>query len=115
MNDFTRSFLLLFSGPIVWAGHFLAIYTVNGIACARPEAQAAWLGMPASLWLIAGLSLLAIAAIAWVIFHLRSHGGREGDQDHARFIRKIGTLAGVLAIGAIVVETVPVFIVPMCG
>lgn len=115
MTNFTRSFLLMFSGPIIWAAHFLAVYTVNGIACARPDAQPAWLGANAALWFILGLSALAIAAIAWMILHVRATRTGDAAPDPARFMRATSVMAGLLAIGAIVAETVPVFIVPMCG
>lgn len=34
-RTFTRTALLLLSGPLIWAGHFLLIYVATGVICAR--------------------------------------------------------------------------------
>lgn len=111
---FTRSFLTMFSGPILWAIHFLFIYGFNGIMCARPALQREWAGLSLSGWAIvlaSGAALLAIGLIslgAW-----RSRTGT--DAANKDFERWMTAGLGLLSAFAIVLEAIPVFLVPQCG
>ena len=42
--------LLLIAGPVIWLAHYLFIYTVNAVACARSALAGTWMGLPASSW-----------------------------------------------------------------
>lgn len=109
---FTRSFLRLFSAPIIWAVHFLAVYTITGIACARPQLQRQWLGIDAVVLGICVASAVAIAAIC--VLHLRDWRRRlrYGKTD---FTHWTASSLGLLSVVAIFWETIPVFLVPVCG
>lgn len=109
-STFTHDFLLLFSGPLIWAVHFVAIYSFNGILCARTAAQASWLGVGIATWGIGGAGILAIAAIAACLAV-----EPRGAPDSHGFVRWVTIGLGWLAIVAIVWETLPVFLVPACG
>lgn len=111
LSTFTHDFLLLFSGPLVWAVHFLAIYGFIGVVCARGAAGVSWLGIGIGTWGVAGAGLLAIAAIA-ASFALQP---RHAAPDNRRFVRWITVRLGLLAMVAIAWETVTVFLVPVCG
>jgi hypothetical protein len=109
--SFTRDFLRLFSGPIIWAIHFLTIYGFTGVLCARPALRDTWLGISVFSWGIGAATSVAIAAL--IFLHSRDWrnilAGRKSD-----FIHLTASGLGLLSIVAIVWETVPVFIVPAC-
>jgi hypothetical protein len=111
-STFTRRFLRLFSAPIIWAVHFLAVYTITGIFCARPHLQGQWLGIDAIVLGICVASAAAIAAIC--LLHQRDWRKclRSGKTD---FTHWTASSLGLLSIIAILWETIPVFIVPLCG
>lgn len=111
-STFTRSFLLLFSGAIVWAVHFAVIYGVTGMMCARPAMRGEWLGVGIVAWCVGLASLIAVAALA--VLHSGSWRrwlqGRE-----ISFERKTAASVALFAILAIIWETLPVAMVPECG
>lgn len=109
---FTRTFLIMFSGPLIWAAHFLFIYVLNGIVCARPAAQVEWLGIGAASWGINAATIVAIGTIAAI--HLRIQA-RKTEADNPDFIAWIAAALSLLSIVAILWETLPVFLVPACG
>lgn len=95
-----KTALFLSSGVIVWALHFAAIYGFTALACARGSGA---LVVPA----IAALSGVAVvAALAIVVAGLRRRHEFEGWLAAA--------LAG-FALLAIVYESLPAAIVPVCG
>jgi hypothetical protein len=111
--SFARDFLRLFSGPIIWAVHFLSIYGFTGVLCARPPLQeAAWMGISIFAWGIGAATILAIAAVAFLHFRDWRAGLTSRRSD---FLHLTASGLGILSIVAIIWETVPVFIVPPCG
>lgn len=110
VSPFTRAFLLMFAGPLIWAAHFLAVYVLAALACARNFAHVEWLGGGVTQWGIALLTLAAIAAIAAIIL-LR--GRRDGQS--ARFVHWTTLTLGLLSVLAIVWEAMPAYLVPTCG
>ncbi|RIJ05159.1 hypothetical protein DXK93_05455 [Achromobacter sp. K91] len=104
--------LLLVAGPVIWLAHYLLIYAVNAIACAR-HAQADFaLGLPASSWIILAASALAVAAMAAVCRHQRGRVRQHGlPQFHARLTGMLCALSAV----AIAWEILPVFSASPCG
>lgn len=107
---FTRASLLMFAGPLVWAVHFLFIYGFVGILCARPAAQAAWFGIGVAVWIISFATLAALGVILLVYLHEKRNAANR-----APFIRWLSGALGGLSSIAIVWETVPVFVVQVCG
>lgn len=110
LSPFTHDILLLFAGPLVWALHFVAIYGLTGVACARPGAAGPWLGLPAAGWAVVGLGLVAAAVLAAC---LRAQPG-SASPDNRRFLRWTGSALIGLALLAIAWETLAVFLVPGC-
>ena len=92
--------LRIASGAIVWTLHFTVLYGFTALACVRGLAGA----VP---WVAGGATLLALGAL--VLITLR-HFGRRGEFNAWLTL----ALAG-LALVAVVYETVPVFIVPICA
>ncbi|HYD80294.1 MAG TPA: hypothetical protein VEC06_10835 [Paucimonas sp.] len=120
LSPFTRDFLLMFSGPLIWAAHLLAIYVLAALACARGFAHVEWLGIGVvPLW-IGILSVAALAGIAGIAIILCRTNDRlqdrrddaAGSQDFMRWTTL--TLAGISAV-AIVWEAAPAYMVPVCG
>jgi hypothetical protein len=107
---FAHDILLLFAGPIVWAVHFLGIYALTGIACARPGVAAGWLGLAWEGWAIVLAGITAAAVLALTLL-LRS---RSGDAQNRGFVQWTSRALAALAVLAIAWETLSVFLVPAC-
>lgn len=110
-TSFTRNALRLCAGPLIWAAHFLGIYGLTGVVCARPDAQVAWLGSSILVWGVGAASVAALVAIA----ALQWRAGRQQASDDSGFIRWTAAALSVLSSIAIVWETMPVFLVSACG
>lgn len=106
--SFTRVFLLMLSGPLVWAGHFLFVYGVTGVMCARPAMLDASMGP----WIVGSASLVCIAAIVAILVGMRKSVPRAGEPG---FVPAMTCMLALLSVLAIVWETLPAFIVPICG
>lgn len=103
LSAFTRQLLLLFTGPIAWALHFVGSYALVGVVCARADG-ATWLA-PALL----GASLATCAAIGAIL--LRAGPCAEGT---GSFVLRVGRGLGWLSVTAILWETAAVYLVPAC-
>jgi hypothetical protein len=84
----------------IWALHFIAVYGVTGLACAR--------GLPQAVpWAIGAATLLALGALALLVWiSLKNLGA---------FANWMTVAMAALALLAILWETVPVFLVPACA
>ncbi|MNX43745.1 hypothetical protein D3C86_742060 [compost metagenome] len=113
-TPFGTDLMFLIAGPAIWMAHFLAIYIVNALGCARPRSALALpaLGLPLSSWLILAGTALALAAMAII-------AARQAER-----VRKFGLdtfhlwLTGALCLLsalAVIWQTVPVFLVAACG
>ncbi len=97
--------LWMAGGAIIWAAHFMAVYGYTAIVCARGLAQS--LGAGAIAWTITLMTALAAVAAAAL---LRS-AVRQGARDFHHWMR--AAVAG-LALLAIVLQTLPAWMVPPC-
>lgn len=114
VSPFTRTFLLIFSGPLIWAVHFLAIYVFVALACARQFADVVWLGAGVAQWAVGMLTLAGVGSVAAVIVLYDRRHDQPG-RDAADFVRWTTFTLGALSIGAMVWEAVPAYLVPVCG
>ena len=110
-SPFTHDFLLLFAGPVVWAVHFLVLYGITGLLCARPAQREALLGVDLAAWGLVVLAVIACAAIVGALM-LRP---RDPAAPHGRIIRSLSRGLGLLALVAIAWETLALLLVPFCG
>ncbi|WKK19320.1 hypothetical protein QQL45_08415 [Achromobacter insolitus] len=104
--------LYLVAGPVIWLAHYLLIYPINAIACARHVLTDLWWGLPASSWIILAASLLALAGMAVIALHQYRRVRRHGLPPFH------GGLTGMLCLlsaAAVAWETSAVFIAPPCG
>lgn len=110
-GNFARTFSFMLAGPIIWAVHFLFIYSVNGVNCARPGLSGTWMEAPVPVWIIVAASVLALVAMAAAFLFRRSSmpptAGRE-------FIPWLAAGLSLLSALAVVWETLPVLLVPAC-
>ena len=111
-NSFSRSLLFMLAAPLIWAAHFLFIYSVNGIACARPALMHAWAGIPISSWIILGASLLALAAMAAIYVRGRTQTPATNDPG---FLPWVAGMLALLSAVAVIWETMPVLLLPACS
>lgn len=107
----THDLLLLFAGPLVWAAHFVLIYGLNGVVCARPGSAARWAGLAWEAWAIAGAGVLAAAVLA----ACAAARPRSASEHSRRFVRWTSLALLALALLAIAWETLAVFLVPACS
>lgn len=107
----THDLLLLLAGPIVWAVHFIAIYGLNGVVCARRGSAGQWAGMAWEAWAIVAAGVVAVALLAaWTAARPRSEG-----EHSRRFVRWTSLALSALAVLAIAWESLAVFLVPACS
>lgn len=118
-SGFVAKFTFLLSGLIVWAVHFLFVYGVNGIACARPQlgpdVQAGSF-VPATVLVATAFCVAATCGIALVA--LKDYGpgiSAEEDASLREFWRfTTATNAGLAAI-AILWTAVPALFIRPCS
>jgi len=111
---FGTDLLFLIAGPSIWMLHFLAIYVVNALGCARPHAALAQsaFGLPLSSWLILAGTALALAAMAIVTARQAGRVRKFGlDTFHLWLTGALCLLSAL----AVIWQTVPVFLVAACG
>jgi hypothetical protein len=112
----TLTMLYMTAGLTIWALRFVAAYAFTAIACSRGwEAAGERVGAVsigvAALSLIAALGCAAIAACAFVAMRAAPAGQTEENQ---RFIHYVAASVALLALVAILWETAPLVIVPIC-
>lgn len=113
-SRFGRSILKMFSAALIWAVHFAVIYSFTALACARGFSDLEWLGVGMVTWVIGTATSIAIAALAVII--KRTLGAvRTTPSNTARFMHWMTAAIGGLALVAIVLEALPVLVVPACN
>jgi hypothetical protein len=92
--------LWIAAGIAIWALHFAAAYGFTALACAR--------GWEAAVpWVVGGATLAAVGAIALLTLALWPR--------RAHFIEWMAIAVAALALVAILLEAVPVMMVPPCA
>jgi hypothetical protein len=84
----------------VWALHFVAVYGVTGLACARGLPQT----VPWAIGIATAVALGALAFLIWISW-----------KNLAAFANWMTAAVAALALLAILWETVPLFLVPACA
>jgi len=104
----------LLAGPLIWSAHYLFIYAVNALRCARSPAllSGMWLGFSGAAWMIVMSSLLALIAMGWVV--VRQYR-RKASAGEPAFHARLTTMLCLLSAMAVVWQTLPVFMVSACG
>ena len=108
-SRFVRAATMSSAGAVVWAAHFVVIYGYTGLACARrfePWGKSLVALVP---WVVATATLIACAAAVMLIVRtLRADAPMD-------FTHWIGAGVASLALLAMLLEAVPVLLLPACG
>lgn len=108
----------LWVAPIVWAVHFLAIYAVTALACARHGAVGGGMaiGIGGVSWVIGGLTLVAVAVLV-ATMRVSWRGGRPASPvpEPDGFVHWLTTACCSVALLGVLWEALPVIWVPVCG
>ncbi len=115
--------LLRLSAPLaVWALHFVAIYSLQGLACSRGLWRAPWMGLELVTWVLWGITVAALGAIvagglpAWRAWtRLRADPDGRADTVRARFLHALAALCALIATIGVVFTVVPVALLPTCA
>jgi hypothetical protein len=104
----TRIALRMFSGALIWAVHFIAIYGFTTLSCARGFATTQWLGIGIVAWAIGAATMIALAVAVVVVVSAARTAPVIGFTDWIT--------AGVAALAALAIvwEALPVIMVPAC-
>jgi hypothetical protein len=118
--------LLTMAAPMTaWALHFIAIYSLVGLACERGWTLHAIAGMNILVWQLALLCVVTLALLAWLALRavraskLDAAGTSPARQDVAvkrrRFVARVTLALCLLAAVAVLFTTIPAFLVPTCA
>ena len=107
---------------VVWALHFVAVYSLQGLACARDLWRAPVAGLETTTWVLWLLTALALACIgafghtAWRQWQ-RTRAQADGRTGTARlrFLTALSALVALLAAIGVVFTALPVALLPTCA
>ena len=92
---FARTAIRMWSGAIVWALHFAAIYSVTALACARGYAQTRFFDIEIVTLAVLGATLIAFVAVLAIVRRARRADGESFES------WLTATVAGLAAIGIV--------------
>ena len=105
----------------MWAVYFVVVYSLVGLACERTLLLRRVAMLPVLTWILALLTVTALAMIAWLgwnaLHHwrvLRANAGTAPPQSREAFMRLATALLALLALIAVVFTATPVFMLPPC-
>lgn len=115
---FTSKTSLLFSGLLIWAAHFMFVYSANAVACERglQDFQVLGIGlipltvMVATLAALAAVGYVLLIAIGW----LGPLHGEAHDDPSSAFVRQITIVLSLISIVAITLSALPSLVVSPC-
>ena len=112
----------LFTGPVVWALHFLVCYAAAAVYCAKASQLTFSFGMlRLALGAITVLALLAILSAAWLAWRQWGFGSGEPPhdeptrQDRLRFQGFATLLLSGLSSLAVIFVSVPLLFIEVCA
>ncbi len=115
---FTRTFFYMLGGLIIWGARFLAVYSFTAIACSRGWSEESFAGVgvvPLAVGLLTFTAVLGCGALlAWAYARLRVTFPDPDAEENTRFVHYIAATVAALSLLAVVWETLPVFVVPVC-
>ncbi|MGY1409528.1 hypothetical protein ACW5EG_08130 [Luteimonas sp. A611] len=93
---------------VVWGLHFVAVYSIQGLACGRGwPVTGAWLGM--------GLATVpAFASVAWIGLHARRELLAPEVSGEKRFAAKVVAMLSLLALVAMAFTCLPMLLLQPC-
>ena len=115
-KGFASRLLLASAGLLVWGAHFLFIYVFAALACARAFADMRLFGMGIVPLAILASTVAALLLLAWLSIRgwLTENRVRAADPDTPRFLRHLGAVLGIYSAVAILLQALPVLVIPVC-
>ncbi len=110
---------LLFGGLLIFAAHFMFVYSANAVACARGLEDVRILGAGLIPFTVMLATLLALAAAGYVLALAMGWRGPLRGEPHndptSAFLRQITIALTLLSMVAIIWIALPLFIVTPCA
>ena len=103
-----RAILDVSFGYMVWAVHFLGIYCVNALACARGAHAAGPSVVLALKAVYLALTLAALALVGWHAWRRRAGSGAD------EFLSRLTVASDALAIAGIALQVLPIVMLGLC-
>ena len=116
-TGFTPTILYLSGGLIIWGARFLAAYIFTAIVCARGWAGVSLAGLGLVPAVVTLFTLAAAAGCVAIMLRAASHLRRsssDADEQNTRFVHYIAATMAALGLLAVIWETLPVFMIPIC-
>lgn len=109
---------LMFGGLLIWAAHFMFVYSANAVACARGFTHITVLGVGLVPFTLILATLLALLATGYLLYTALSWSGplrgEANDDPASAFLRQITIVLTLIAMIAIVWNALPASIVTPC-
>jgi hypothetical protein len=112
---FAAEMLRMLSGLLIWGSHFLFIYIFTALACARRFHDLNWLGIGIVPWTVALATVAALGGISAILRPAWRNLRRRPEYATPVFIDWMTVAFGGLGLIAVVLEALPMLLVPICG
>ena len=116
------SLWIMVAVPSVWAAHFLLVYWVAAVWCAKLGRDA---GLDPVRLAILGLTVLALGVVGWLAWMAwRDYAGRlplggeieeDTDDGRRRFMGQATLMLAILSAVAILFDAIPALVFERCG
>lgn len=116
LPGFVATFAYLTSGLIIWIVRFLAVYGFTGLYCARPDWPGEIAGISVPVLVVGATTLVALGLDAAIIAHgvARLRPSPARGSENGRFVHHVAVAVAGLGALAIVWETLPLLLIPIC-
>lgn len=114
---FTPTILYLTGGLIIWGARFLAAYIFTAIVCSRGWSDASLGGLGIVPAIVSLLTLVSAAGCLAIMLRARAHLRRaspDAAEQNTRFVHYIAATMAALGLLAVIWETLPVYMIPIC-
>jgi hypothetical protein len=115
---FTPTFAYMLGGLIIWSIRFVGAYSFTAIACSRGWTEELFAGLrliPLGVGLMTLAAILGcIAIVFWALARVRFRAPDVDVEENTRFVHFIAATVAVLALVAMIWETLPVLLIPAC-
>ncbi len=103
------------AGLLIWVLYFSSIYIYTALVCARGNTQSQWLGFPVLRPIIGALTIVAIAALALVLWKsLRGNWHAEARRADRPFVAWVGAAVAAYGLLAVLWSALPAIWVAAC-
>ena len=107
----------------LWALHFVALYSLQGLACAQQLWRTPVGGLETMTWVLWALTALVLAAIAWEAMRvwrirqrlLASDDTGRADHSRRRFMTVLSLLGAAISALGVAFTAAPLALLPTCA